>query len=104
MHALDLFKLDQKTAIVTGGARGLGAQIAKGLAEAGANIVICSRKLAACEEMSHELKELGVDALAFECDVTNPADVKKVVSETQAHLDRKSTRLNSSHVATSYAV
>ncbi|HLS60500.1 MAG TPA: SDR family oxidoreductase [Virgibacillus sp.] len=96
MHALDLFKLDQKTAIVTGGARGLGAQIAKGLAEAGANIVICSRKLAACEEMSHELKELGVDALAFECDVTNPADVKKVVSETQAHFGSIDILVNNS--------
>src|SRR5690625_7536719 len=87
MHALDLFKLDQKTAIVTGGARGLGAQIAKGLAEAGANIVICSRKLAACEEMSHELNELGVDDLAFESDVTNTVDLKKVVSETQVHVE-----------------
>src|SRR5690625_3858347 len=96
MHALDLFKLDQKTAIVTGGARGLGAQIAKGLAEAGANIVICSRKLAACEEMSHELKELGVEALAFECDVTNPADVKKVVSETQAHFGSIDILVNNS--------
>jgi len=96
MHALDLFKLEKKTAIVTGGARGLGAQIAKGLAEAGANIVICSRKLAACEDMSRELKELGVDALAFECDVTNLADVKKVVSETKAHFGSIDILVNNS--------
>lgn len=44
MHIKDLFDLTGKTAIVTGGGRGLGEQMAEGLAEAGANIVLCSRK------------------------------------------------------------
>lgn len=82
MSVLDLFRLDGKTAIVTGGARGLGAQIAQGFAEAGVNVVVCSRKLETCEKMSEELKGLGVDSLAFACDIANPADVKKVVGET----------------------
>ncbi|SET64405.1 gluconate 5-dehydrogenase [Oceanobacillus limi] len=82
MHILDLFKLDGKTAIVTGGGRGLGAQIAKGFAEAGANVVVCSRKLEACKAMSEEIKQLGVDALAIKCDVTNPEDVKQLVEES----------------------
>lgn len=82
MHVFDLFKLDGKTAIVTGGGRGLGAQIARTFAEAGANVVICSRKVEACEDMRDELKEIGSDALALACDVTNPEDVDQVVEKT----------------------
>ena len=82
MHVMDLFKLEGKTAIVTGGGRGLGAQIAQGFAEAGANVVVCSRKLEACEETAELLKELGVKALALKCDVTNEQDVEDVVLKT----------------------
>lgn len=96
MSVLDLFKLDGKTAIVTGGARGLGAQIAQGFAEAGANVVICSRKFAACEKMSEALKKLGVDSLAFECDVSNPTDVKKVVDGTISHFGSIDILVNNS--------
>lgn len=96
MHILDLFKLTGKTAIVTGGARGLGAQIAQGFAEAGANVVICSRKLEACQEMSDKLKKMGVDSLAFACDITNQEDIKKVVSETKQHFGSIDILVNNS--------
>jgi NAD(P)-dependent dehydrogenase (short-subunit alcohol dehydrogenase family) len=82
MSILDLFRLEGKTAIVTGGGRGLGEHIAEGLAEAGANIVVCSRKLEACEKVSDRLKEKGVQSLAFQCDVTNIEDIEQVVQET----------------------
>ncbi|MBP1949400.1 SDR family oxidoreductase [Virgibacillus litoralis] len=96
MNVLELFKLEGKTAIVTGGGRGLGAQVAQGLAEAGANVVVCSRKLEACLEMSEELKKLGVDSLAFSCDVTNQEDIKKVVDETKAHFGSIDILVNNS--------
>lgn len=82
MHVAELFKLTGKTAIITGGGRGLGAQIAEGFAEAGANVVVCSRKVEACQEVSDRLKEKGVKSLALKCDITNPDDVKNVVEET----------------------
>ncbi len=82
MHVLDLFKISGKTAIVTGGGRGLGEQIAIGLAEAGANVVVCSRKVEACEQVKEKLEQLGVKALALKCDVTNPEDVQRVVQAT----------------------
>lgn len=97
MSILDLFKLDGKTAIVTGGGRGLGAQIATAYAEAGANVVVCSRKLEPCEEMSNKLKaEFGVDSLAFSCDVTNIDDIKNVVKQTKDHFGSIDILVNNS--------
>lgn len=84
MSVLDSFKLTDKTAIVTGGSRGLGATIAEAYAEAGANVVICSRDLSACEKMSNELaKTYGIETLAFECDVTNQEHIENVVTKTK---------------------
>lgn len=84
MGVLDLFKLTGKTAIITGGGRGLGAQIAAGFAEAGiANLVLCSRNREACKAVGLELeKTFGVKTLAFACDVTNAEEVKHVVEKT----------------------
>lgn len=82
MHVKELFDLSGKTAIVTGGGRGLGEQIAEGFAEAGANIVLCSRKKENCDEVADRLKELGVEVLTFKCDITNPEEVQTVVEET----------------------
>lgn len=82
MKVADLFDLTGKTAIITGGGRGLGAQIATGFAEAGANVVLCSRKKEACDEVASQIQKLGVKALSFKCDITNPSDVQEVVNET----------------------
>jgi gluconate 5-dehydrogenase len=82
MGIQSMFDLTEKTAIVTGGGRGLGEQIALAYAEAGANVVVCSRKLEACQEVSEKLKEKNVLSLAMKCDVTNPEDVNHVVDAT----------------------
>lgn len=82
MHISKLFDLTGKTAIVTGGGRGLGEQIAEGFAESGANVVLCSRKVEACQEVAERLEKLGVKTLALKCDIANPEDVNHVVEET----------------------
>ncbi|MCD7032690.1 SDR family oxidoreductase [Metabacillus sp. GX 13764] len=84
MHIKDLFSLAGKTAIVTGGGRGLGEQIAEGLAEACANLVLCSRKKEACEETARRLQEeKGIRAIALACDVTSQEDVQQVMSAAE---------------------
>ncbi len=96
MHVNDLFNLSGKVAIVTGGGRGLGKQIATGFAEAGANIVLCSRNVEACEEVKKELEDIGVQSLAVKCDVTNPIDVQHVVDETKRVFGRIDILVNNS--------
>ncbi len=77
-----LFDLTGKAAIVTGGATGLGFDMAVGLAEAGANIVICSRKLERCVEACERIEVLGRKALPLRCDVTDPEAVGAMVEST----------------------
>lgn len=84
MSTLDLFRLDGKTAIVTGGGRGLGEWIALALADAGASLVLCSRKLEACEAVRLEIETAGGKAIALACDVTQPDDVNRVVEAALA--------------------
>jgi gluconate 5-dehydrogenase len=87
---MELFRLDGKVAIVTGGSRGLGFWMAEGLAEAGADIVLCARKLAPCEEAAKAIREIGARCAAFSCDVSDPGQVKDVVEKALAefgHID-----------------
>src|SRR5690625_5180297 len=96
MHISELFNLTGQTAIVTGGGRGLGQQIAETFAEAGANVVVCSRKLEACEEVSKQLRKMGVRSLAFQCDVTNHEEIQHVVDETLAEFGQIDILVNNS--------
>ena len=59
MHVRDLFDLSGRTALVTGGGRGIGRHIAIGLAEAGADVFIASRKLSNCEETVAAIEKIG---------------------------------------------
>jgi NAD(P)-dependent dehydrogenase (short-subunit alcohol dehydrogenase family) len=78
----DLFDLSGKVAIVTGGGSGIGRQMAEGLAEAGADLVVCARKAERCEYAAGELRERGVRALGLGCDVRDPEQVQAVVHRT----------------------
>ena len=88
MKTNELFDLSGRVAIVTGGSVGLGRQMAQGLAEMGASVSLCARKKERCEAAADELKQLGIKALAFGCDVKNPDDVRRVVDETVAQFGR----------------
>jgi gluconate 5-dehydrogenase len=82
MDVHSLFDLSGNTAIVTGGGIGLGRQMAIALAEAGCNIVTCSRKSERCEEAAHDIEKIGVKTLALRCDISNKEDIEHVVGET----------------------
>ena len=82
-NVLDLFRLDGKTAVVTGGGRGLGQYMAEALSDVGANVVLCSRKLEALEEVKAEIEDRGGKALAVACDVTDREDVENAVKEAE---------------------
>ncbi len=90
MRVQDLFDLSGKVAIVTGGATGLGRQIARALAESGADLVLCSRDATRCEQTAGGLETLGVRALGLACDVRDAASIQAVVTraiETFGHVD-----------------
>jgi len=86
---MELFDLSGRTAIVTGGGSGIGRQMATGLAEAGANVVLCARKPERCEEVAAKLeRDLGVRAAGMRCDVRDPRQVEEVVDATRSDFDR----------------
>ena len=83
-----LFDLKGKTALVTGGSRGLGLQIAEALGEAGAKILLTSRKAADLEEAAADLQAKGIDTRWIAADASDPAQVQKVVDEAMQRLGR----------------
>jgi NAD(P)-dependent dehydrogenase (short-subunit alcohol dehydrogenase family) len=96
MNVKDMFDLKGKVAIVTGGGKGIGLKMAEGLAEAGANIVLCSRKVQACEKAADDLGKLGVKSLALPCDVTSAKEIQAVVDETLRAFGRLDVLINNS--------
>jgi gluconate 5-dehydrogenase len=96
VRALELFGLGGKIAIVTGGATGLGRQIAEALAECGADVVVCARNAERCEAAARELEALGVRALGLGCDVRDPASIQSIVDRTVETLGRVDILVNNS--------
>jgi gluconate 5-dehydrogenase len=93
-----LFRLDDRVAIVTGGSRGLGLEMAEGLAEAGARLMICARRDEWLQPSISALREKGLSAEGVRCDVSNPADVEAVVSATLKHYGRIDILINSAGI------
>lgn len=98
MKQMDLFRLDGKTAIITGGGRGLGAQIAEGYAKAGIQtLILCSRKIESCEATAQQLKDkYDVTVFSYACDVTNEGNVKQVVKDISEKVEMIDILVNNS--------
>jgi gluconate 5-dehydrogenase len=99
MNVRQLLDLSGRVAVVTGGATGLGRQMAEGLAEMGASLVLCARKRERCEQTAETLRQLGVETLALACDVTNPRDVQAMVSAAHGRFGRIDILVNNAGTA-----
>jgi gluconate 5-dehydrogenase len=93
-----LFKLTNRVAIVTGASRGLGQEMAEGLAEAGASLMICARREEWLTPTLERFKGLGFRVEAMVADVSNPADVQAVVDRTIAAYGRVDILVNNAGV------
>ena len=91
VNTMDLFRLDGRVALITGGSKGLGQSMALGLAQAGATTVICSRHQADCDAVATEIRaETGQESVGVAGDVTQEGDVDRVfqtVVDTLGSLD-----------------
>jgi gluconate 5-dehydrogenase len=99
VNVKQLFDLTGRVAIVSGGSIGLGRQMAEGLSEMGANLVLCARKKERCEQAAEELRALGVQALALACDVRDRAAIQAVVDATLASFGRIDILVNNAGVS-----
>ncbi|MBE7368250.1 SDR family oxidoreductase [Ramlibacter pallidus] len=77
-----LFNLEGKTALVTGGSRGLGLQLAHALGEAGARIMLSSRKADDLEEATADLQAAGIDARWIAADCSREEDIRRLADQT----------------------
>ena len=81
-----LFDLTGQVALVTGGSRGLGLQMAHALGEAGARIMLSSRKAVDLEQAAAELQAAGIDARWIAADCGNPQDIARLAAETRERM------------------
>jgi NAD(P)-dependent dehydrogenase (short-subunit alcohol dehydrogenase family) len=89
-----LFDLSGQAALITGGSRGLGLQIAEALGEAGAKILLCSRKAQELEEAAAELQSKGIDTRWVAADLASPEQVQRVADEAMQRLGRVDILVN----------
>lgn len=98
-HIRDLFDLTGKTAIITGGSRGIGKEMAEGLAEAGANLVLCARREEWLTETVQEFREKGFHVHGKVADVAKADDVQAVVDETVKHFGKIDVLINNAGIS-----
>jgi NAD(P)-dependent dehydrogenase (short-subunit alcohol dehydrogenase family) len=84
---LDTFRLDGKVALVTGGSRGLGLQIAQALGEAGASVAITARRAPGLREAEQHLREQGISTMSTTCDIAQNDQVEAAVQQVLEHYE-----------------
>jgi NAD(P)-dependent dehydrogenase (short-subunit alcohol dehydrogenase family) len=94
-----LFDLEGKTALVSGGSRGLGLQIAEALGEAGARVLLTSRKAEDLEESAAHLGKRGIQALWNAADLSQPSEILRVAEDAIARLGNVDILVNNAGAA-----
>lgn len=95
----NLFDLTGKTVLVTGASSGLGADSAKAYAEYGARVALLARRKGKLEDVSEEIRQLGGESIAIQCDVTDEEMVKNAVEEVIQQYGKIDILLNNSGIA-----
>lgn len=95
------FQLKDRVALVTGGSRGIGREIALTLARQGANIAICGRTQESLEETAGDLRALGIECWPIRADVSELEDVERLVAETAQAAGRIDILVNNAVTSTS---
>src|SRR4051812_31032689 len=99
MSVKDLFDLTGKVALITGGSRGLGLEMATALGEAGARLVITARREQWLKEADEGLRAAGLELLALKCDVSKPDDVNAAVRATVDRFGRLDILINNAGIS-----
>lgn len=95
---LERFRLDGRTAFVTGGGQGIGRGFAHALGEAGAAVAVVDVVMARAETVAHELAQKGIPALALCADVTQPEQIQAVVQTVVAEWGRLTIAVNNAGI------
>jgi NAD(P)-dependent dehydrogenase (short-subunit alcohol dehydrogenase family) len=85
---VNLFDLNGKIALVTGGSRGLGLEMALAFADAGADVIVASRKIEACEQAAEQIRAKGRRALALSFHAGRWAEVEQMATQAYANFGR----------------
>jgi gluconate 5-dehydrogenase len=88
MKPSELFGLEGKVAMIAGGGGGIGSQLAAGMCEAGADLVLVDRAGAPLKASCSLVQELGKDPLSISADLTDPAEADRAVSQAVEHFGR----------------
>lgn len=89
-----MFNLKNRVVVITGSSSGLGKQMAYAFAKQGANLVLLARRIEKLNELSQEIKALGVDALAIKCDVTKPNEIDESAKKVKEYYGKVDILVN----------